>query len=297
MLAKIDPAGISAELARSMRDKSRARRVPRLVLALAGGLALSLAVFLLTTDVPGSGQLPARMGAALISLRQAAGLGPTAPVQARSFSGTPAVGALFTSTGTGLGKHFCTASVIDSPHGDLALTAAHCVTGIAAARMAFVPGYHAGRAPYGVWAVTRVILDSRWISSAAPDDDFAFLVVKSPAHGGLQHITGGDRLGVAQPAGPMVQVVGYPDGASAPIICKNRAHLFSTSQLEFDCGGYADGTSGSPLLANVSPSTGLGTVVGVIGGYEQGGYTSDVSYAARFGARTAALYKMAISKS
>jgi hypothetical protein len=38
-------------------------------------------------------------------------------------------------------------------------------------------------------------------------------------------------------------------------------------------------------------------VIGVIGGYEQGGYPADVSYAARFGAGTAALYKIAVSKS
>ncbi len=74
-------------------------------------------------------------------------------------TGIPAVGALFTTTGTGLGKHFCTASVVDSPHRDLALTAAHCVTGMAPARVAFVPGYRDGKAPYGIWAVTRVIMD------------------------------------------------------------------------------------------------------------------------------------------
>lgn len=280
-----------------MRDRSRGRRVPRLVLALAGGLVLSLAGLLLTAGAAVTGQLPAGMSAAMLSLRQAAGLGPAVLVQARGFGGTPAVGALFVTTGTGLGRHFCTASVIDSPRGDLVLTAAHCVTGKATASMVFVPGYHAGRAPYGVWAVTRVILDSRWISSADPDDDFAFLVVRSPAHGAVENITGGERLGVGRPAGPMVQVAGYPDGGSGPIICTNRARLFGASQLEFDCGGYADGTSGSPLLANVDRSTGLGTVVGVIGGYEQGGYTSDVSYAARFSARAAALYKVAISKS
>ncbi len=280
-----------------MRDRSRAGRLQWRVLALAGGVALGVAVFLLTAGTSGTGELAARTGAAMQSLSQAAGLAPAAPVQARGFSGTPAVGALFTTTGTGLGKRFCTASVVDSPHKNLVLTAAHCVTGIAPARIAFVPGYHSGRAPYGVWAVTRVILDSRWISSAAPDDDFAFLVVRSPAKAPVEEITGGERLGIGQPPGRTVRVVGYPDGVSTPIVCSNRARLFSPDQLEFDCGGYTDGTSGSPLLAEVDPATGLGTVIGVIGGYEQGGYTSDVSYAARFAAGAAALYKVAISES
>ncbi len=47
----------------------------------------------------------------------------------------------------------------------------------------------------------------------------------------------------------------------------------------------------------MNPATGLGSVIGVIGGYEQGGYSADVSYAARFGASTEALYKIAVSKS
>ena len=65
----------------------------------------------------------------------------------------------------------------------------------------------------------------------------------------------------------------------------------------FRCGGYPDGTSGSPLLADVNSATGLGTVVGVIGGYEQGGYTDTVSYSAQFGPEIAALYRDAIAAS
>jgi V8-like Glu-specific endopeptidase len=267
------------------------------VLSLVGGLAVSIAVFGVAAAAAGTSQLAARAGAALQSLSQEMGLTPPAPVQATGFRGTPAVGALFTTTSTRLGRHFCTASVVDSPHGDLVLTAAHCVTRVAPAAMVFVPGYHGGKAPYGVWTVTRVIMNPNWISSAAPADDFAFLVVRSPARGRVENITGGERLGVAQPSGQMVQVVGYPDGADAPILCRNRANRYSPSQLEFDCGGFTDGTSGGPLLAAVDPSTGAGTVIGVIGGYEQGGYTPDVSYAARFGAGIAALYKIAISES
>jgi V8-like Glu-specific endopeptidase len=256
-----------------------------------------LAAFLSLPVASVTSQLAAGIRAAMPSLSQEAELAPVVPVQARGFSGTPAVGALFTAAGAGMGGHFCTASVIHSPHGDLVLTAAHCVTRVAPAKMVFVPGYHGGKKPYGVWAVTRVVLDPNWISSAAPADDFAFLVVRSPTQGPVEDVTGGERLGVSQRSGRMVQVVGYPDGANAPIVCRNRARRFSSSQLEFDCGGYTDGTSGSPLLANVGSSTGLGTVIGVIGGYEQGGYTASVSYAARFGASTAALYKIAISES
>ena len=43
------------------------------------------------------------------------------------------------------------------------------------------------------------------------------------------------------------------------------------------------------------PTTGLGTVVGVIGGYEQGGNTPSVSYAAAFGGTTRVLYAAAVA--
>jgi V8-like Glu-specific endopeptidase len=267
-----------------MRDRIWARHRPgRAVLAMAGCLAVGLAV--LVALGPGLGLLTASTDAG------------AAPRQVRRGGGVAAIGALFTTTRTGLGKHFCTASVVDSPHHDLALTAAHCLTGMAPARIVFVPGFHDGKAPYGIWVVTRVIMDPHWISSAAPQSDYAFLVIRPTARHRVQDVTGGERLGVGHRAGQIVQVVGYPDDTNAPVVCRNRALWFSPSQLEFDCRGYADGTSGSPLIAGVDPATGLGTVIGVIGGYEQGGYSADVSYAARFGASAAALYKIAVSRS
>jgi hypothetical protein len=56
------------------------------------------------------------------------------------------------------------------------------------------------------------------------------------------------------------------------------------------------GTSGGPFLANVHPATGPGAVLGVIGGYEQGGDTPSVSYSARFGQAVRDLYDQAVRK-
>lgn len=221
-------------------------------------------------------------------------------LQATAFNGTPAVGALFSISGRNgpLGGHFCTASVVDSPHRDLVVTAAHCVSGTSPNKMVFVPGYYHGHSPYGVWAVTRVIVDRNWKASASPDDDVAFLVVTQPGRQArVQDITGGEYVGTSQPPGQFAQVFGYPDNADLPVSCQNRVLQFSPSQLEFDCGGYTDGTSGGPLITRTNTATGLGTVIGVIGGYEQGGNTPDVSYAAKFGPNVAALFKIAISES
>jgi V8-like Glu-specific endopeptidase len=211
-----------------------------------------------------------------------------------SFDGTPAVGALFTTVNGRLAGHFCSASVIDSPGRDLLVTAAHCISEVGGAAIAFVPGYDDGRMRYGIWRVTRIFVDHDWLSSSDPDHDVAFLAVAARGKEKIQNVTGGEALGLGLPAGRMVSVIGYPQTSDVPILCENSAREFSPTQLEFDCGGYTDGTSGSPLLEDVSPSTGLGMVIGVIGGYEQGGYTPSVSYAVRFGPLVEDLYKTAI---
>ena len=222
-------------------------------------------------------------------------LAPRLQTQGVAFAGTPAVGALFTVTsGGGLGGHFCSASVVDSPAKDLIVTAAHCAGG--SGQFAFVPGYDSGRMPYGIWRVTRVVVDRSWVSSANPNADVAFLTVTGQGGARIQDVTGGERLGIGQAPGQYVRVIGYPQGANVPVICGNLVSAFGPAQLVFDCGGYTDGTSGGPLLEDVNPTTGLGTVIGVIGGYEQGGDTPSVSYAARFGALVADLYKTATAQ-
>jgi len=90
-------------------------------------------------------------------------------------------------------------------------------------------------------------------------------------------------------------VIGYPDVANQPVWCANWADGFSPTQLQFDCGGYTFGTSGGPFLAAASGRTGEGTVIGVIGGYEQGGYTPGMSYSVMFGPTVDSLFRTAVS--
>jgi len=231
---------------------------------------------------------PARLGAGGIGAARVSSNG-------QSFDGVATVGALFAESSGKLSSHFCTASVVDSPHGDLAITAAHCVTG-ASGHIAFVPGYANGTEPYGVWQVIRVYTDAAWQSSQDPDDDVAFLQLSSaPAGAPVETVTGADHVATDADAavGGLVRVIGYPDAADQPVSCVNWTKLFSPTQLEFDCGGYTNGTSGGPFIANVSASSGQGTVIGVIGGYEQGGDLPQVSYSVAFGTTVAALYQTA----
>jgi V8-like Glu-specific endopeptidase len=228
------------------------------------------------------------------SLMQMTGYSPSS----HPFSGVAAVGALFpagspTGSVNGLatgGTHFCTASVVDSPAGDLAVTAAHCVTGTNGP-IVFVPGYHDGQAPYGTWLVTRVFTDAAWASLSDPDNDVAFLrLAPNTAGASIQSVTGGERLVTGSPDVAVVKVIGYPNETDTPVWCVNWTHAFSRTQLVFDCGGYPDGTSGGPFLIDVSPATGKGSVIGVIGGYQQGGDTEAVSYSIVFGATVASLF-------
>lgn len=243
--------------------------------------------------------VPADGGAAraVQQLDPAYRMGTSATGQA--FGGVAAVGALFYYNGGKLGGHYCTASVVHSRAGDLAVTAAHCVPSGKLSQIAFVPGYADGKMPFGVWQVTKVFTDQAWQASQDPDDDVAFLQLSAASDGvPIEDITGAEQFSTAQPGlaqltTTLVQVIGYPDGQSEPVWCVNWTKNFGQTQLEFDCGGYTDGTSGGPFLADVSTASGQGVVIGVIGGFEQGGLTPSVSYASKFGTSVAALYQTA----
>jgi V8-like Glu-specific endopeptidase len=274
---------------------SRRPHLRKVTVAAAAVVAVVLAIVVL----PAAPSLAVRLAAAVHTLGLKAHQASTAKPVGVPAAGA-AVGALFTTSPGGLkdSGHFCTASVVNSPAGNVIMTAAHCVSGQNPSQFVFVPGYRNGKAPYGIWSVTRVIVDQAWASTASPEDDVAFLLVKKPGTTtSLQVLTGGEQLGFGQPAGQIVNVTGYPNNVASPISCLNRASFFSSTQLEFDCEGYSNGTSGSALLTHVDPRTGLGTAIGVIGGYQEGGDTNSVSYADRLGASVAAIYKVAAGRS
>jgi V8-like Glu-specific endopeptidase len=240
---------------------------------------------------------------ALVLLTPAAGdpvalAAQTAAPAAIPFNGTAAVGALFVDKGGKL-THFCTASVVHSPHGNLLITAAHCMQGKSlkpAGRITFAPGYHDGKFPHGRWLVRAVYVNSAWKKNQNPNDDVAFLLAGRPGLR-IEKYTGAETLETNASLPQQVRVIGYPDLTNLPVTCDAPARAFLPNrprQLVFDCGGYTNGTSGGPFLAHVSKKTGAGKVMGVIGGFEQGGDTPAVSYSARFLANNVpALYKSA----
>jgi V8-like Glu-specific endopeptidase len=217
-----------------------------------------------------------------------------------AYNGTPAVGALFIKTHGRLHQHFCTASVVHSPQGDLLITAAHCVDGQhppSRGTIVFAPGYHSGIAPHGIWRVRAIYVDTLWSAEQSPNNDFAFLVAGPPGSHIEKH-TGAETLMAHQKLPVQARVIGYPNSTSRPITCTAPARSYDPGtllQLRFRCGGYTNGTSGGPFLTDVSSKTGDGRLFGVIGGYQQGGDTPSVSYSSKFLANVLALYKTATS--
>ena len=219
----------------------------------------------------------------------AAGGAPKRTPTAVKFAGVPTVGTLFYTTGTG--RHFCTASVTDSASGDLVLTAAHCVYRTRyATNVAYVPQYHNGLRPYGIWPVKAMLVTSRWKTAHDPDDDFAFLALAMAGTQQVQAVTNGLALGLNASYAEAIDVIGYNDSDDQPVRCRTRSFKFRAGQQEFFCHDFWTGTSGGPWITGLNPATGTGTVHGVIGGYQEGGRYEWASYSPYFSSPTATLY-------
>jgi hypothetical protein len=221
----------------------------------------------------------------------ATGTPPAGTAMAHHFGGNRTVGPLFPP---GSSTHTCTASVVDSPVGDLLITATHCIVGDARG-YTFVPGYRDGVEPYGSWTVVGAYGSPQWIAHRPPQLDFAFLVVSPRGiHGRyrqIEAVTGANRLGRAPARGTAVTVPAYAIGHDdRPLTCTARVYYRGVYPA-FGCSPYVDGTSGSPWLRRGPHGW---VVVGVIGGLHQGGCEPWTSYSAPFGADTLRTYAGAV---
>jgi V8-like Glu-specific endopeptidase len=219
-----------------------------------------------------------------------------------AFRGAARVGAIFGSSAGRPNHHFCSGAVVESPTRDIVVTAAHCViapgTGRARDGLTFVPGYHDGSRPFGTWSVATVVADGAWAVHGSQNSDVAFLILR-PDHSGrrIQDAAGAEALAFNPKAGTPAVAVGYPTRTDRPVYCGSRLRRLGTHQLEFDCPGLPGGTSGGPFLVGTTPDARTrGAVAGVIGGYQEGGDTDDVSYSSYFGPSIAAVYRAAVAR-
>ena len=207
------------------------------------------------------------------------------------------VGALFVHDTSG--DHFCTASVVASPGRDLLITAAHCINsgkgGGYRQDIVFIPGYRDGQAPFGIWTPAQLVVAPQWIRSSDPDFDVGFVVLKLHDGNNIEDVLGANQLGIGSGYRHLVRVTGYPASADAPISCMNWTSRQSAAQLRFECGGFAGGTSGSPWVTRFDSRTRTGTIVGVIGGFQEGGDTAAISYSPYLGDAVQRLYREAVA--
>jgi V8-like Glu-specific endopeptidase len=206
------------------------------------------------------------------------------------------VGALFVRDASG--DHFCTASVVSSPGHDLLVTAAHCINagdgGGYRSDIVFIPSYHEGKTPFGVWTPARLLVAPGWAKSSDPALDVGFVVLKPNQGRNIEDVLGANTLEFNSGYRNLVRVTGYPADEEEPVTCQNWTKEQSASQLRFDCNGFTGGTSGSPWVTKFDPTTSTGRIVGVLGGYQEGGSTPDISYSSYLGDAIRQLYEQAI---
>ncbi|WP_411144564.1 trypsin-like serine peptidase [Streptomyces sp. x-80] len=245
---------------------------------------------------------PAAVARGARPARPAADTPPSHP-----FDGLPAVGTFFWTDSTDTGR-FCGGTVVRSPHRDLVVTAGHCLRSPDPKRhLSFVPQYHDGLKPHGIYPVDRVYLDQRYYdlgTSGGARWDYAVVRLGAREDGAVvEEVTGGyDLLPYPGYSHRNVRLIGYPGSSDTtypkPLDCASATHRYTSTDpaapgdfLEIACAGYIGGTSGGPFL--VRDFTGY-ALIGVIGGYHTGGDFPDVSYSSYFTFDTLALYLHAV---
>lgn len=97
--------------------------------------------------------------------------------------------------------------------------------------------------------------------------DVGFVTLEPHDSQNIEDMLGANQLGIDSGYQYLVRVTGYAASADALISYVNWTSRQSASQLRFDCGGF---TGGSPWVTHFNTRTHNGTIVGVIGGYQEG---------------------------
>ncbi|MHA6783193.1 trypsin-like serine peptidase [Pseudonocardia saturnea] len=234
----------------------------------AGATALAAAALSPARGAAASGAVSGTMSR---GVADAVAGGVSGPVGGEALS---AVGQLLADDAT------CTAAVVASSSGRLAVTAAHCVyvpavtermPDVAAGRepgwvdeVVFIPARSGDDAPHGTWAVERLWVDRACQAEATPEVDVAFLQLRDAPSGTAQEVLGalGVRFDGARDdgpaasgesgAGPVVDVLGYPsvapfDGTRLRRCDQAATDAAMSGLLEARCA-LTRGASGGPWV-------------------------------------------------
>ncbi len=202
----------------------------------------------------------------------------------------------------------------------LILTAGHCVFHIEKGKLhyfssiTFAPDWYKGNAPFGEWTSSHIYYAKQWLSctpsskevpcSENPNYDYAIVVLNPMATFDVGTITGENSYAVNQPATiKNVRLVGYPNyyvnsktsgnGNKIPV-SKQVPYTNTATATTSGCPspgqpgpwrkasspGFTGGTSGGPWFVHFNSTDELGTLIGSVGGCDQGGPTNTPSYSA-----------------
>ncbi len=179
-----------------------------------GGLARASAT-------PASGEGAGSEGLALERSNFAAVADATAP-------GFRQNGAIFIVLPRGQGFGRCSGTSVDSPNRSVVITAGHCVNEGGAGHWfnrdwVFVPGYHDGVRPFGVFVAKWLGATAPWIEGGSENADVGAAVVSGNERGeSLGDAVGADGIAFGLSPNQIFDVHGYPvappfDGASQRI--------------------------------------------------------------------------------
>ncbi|GAA3810465.1 peptidase [Sphaerisporangium flaviroseum] len=196
--------------------------------------------------------------------------------------------------------YVCSASAVKSRNMDVVVTAGHCAkdgVGAWAENWTFVPGYDAGRRPYGVFTARRIFVPEPWSAKGDDSYDLAMIAVNPSDRRHLNEAVGGQEIAFDVPRGRPAFGFGFPadppyDGRHL-IYCAGEVHRDPHKQTH-DQGMRCDltaGSSGGPWLSSFDPATGQGVVTSV----SSFKYSDDPAtmYGPYFGAQARQIYEAA----
>jgi V8-like Glu-specific endopeptidase len=181
----------------------------------------------------------------------------------------------------GNASYSCSGSAVDSAHGNLVLTAGHCVHG-GGSRGSFVtdwiffPGWTgpSDTPPLGAWTATDLFTTTLWSSAGGWDDDAGFAVVTGDigrdtleAELTIRSVTApAISFGAAPVTGDVVTALGYPAAKKAT----GNVLSYCTGSVEVGLDGNGTiamrcdmtaGSSGGPWFGPLQNTTGsTGTI-------------------------------------
>lgn len=208
---------------------------------------------------------------------------------------------IFQPHGFGLGR--CSGTSVTAPNLSVVFTAGHCVNEGGSPHWlnrdwVFVPGYHEGVRPYGIFVAKWLGATAPWVLGGSPNADVGAAVVSRNERGQLLgSAVGGDEIAWGLSPNQVFDVHGYP--AELPFDGATQRICSGTSYLGHDLASFL---STGPLNLAVScdvtagASGGAWTIHGnVLNSVTNYGYGDDrtTDFGSYFGRAVGALFKQA----